>query len=165
MHAASVNPEPGSNSLKNSISNRLLPAKHLFQSYICLSFFFYFVMSFSKLFSRFLRTFSAFKKFHCCSIFKDQFCPVFQPVFRASTWQLTYYTLIVYNCQYLFWNFFRFFWTFLALEIFGYTLYAIYINAGFKRRFALLISTVKALSPLSLRAHTYIKRMIFTVRK
>ena len=119
-------------------------------------------MSFSKLFSRFLRTFSAFKKFHCCSIFKDQFCPVFQPVFRASTWQLTYYTLIVYNCQYLFWNFFRFFWTFLALEIFGYTLYAIYINAGFKRRFALLISTVRALSPQSLRAHTYIKRMIFS---
>ena len=57
MHAASVNPEPGSNSLKNSILKYSYEYLKPFSELFYLSFFFYFVMSFSKLFSRFLRTF------------------------------------------------------------------------------------------------------------
>ena len=89
-----------------------------FSELFCLSFFFYFVMSFSKLFSRFLRT------FQCCSeislLFNFQrpnesaicrFCCSLSCVCAPSTWQLTYYTSIVFKSQYLFQKKFIFFIT------------------------------------------------------
>ena len=70
-HAASVHPEPGSNSLKNGILN--LPeskSKIFFQSYFFLASF-TLVLCVSKLLTR---IFSFF--FVCCSIFKDRFAPL-----------------------------------------------------------------------------------------
>ena len=73
-------------------------------------------MSFSKLFSRFLRT------FQCCSeislLFNFQRPNEFTIVNSAvlylgillpSSWQPTYYTSILFKCQYFFWIFFIFF--------------------------------------------------------
>ena len=69
MHAASVNPEPGSNSLKNCIlscSRKLTSSLELF---ILASFYFfeYLLLCFNEIF----RTFQCFK-ISCCSIFKEQ---------------------------------------------------------------------------------------------
>ena len=62
MHAASVNPEPGSNSLKNCISkSSLRPTQTSSLELFYLSFFFYFVwVCFKVLLTRFLTLFSVF---------------------------------------------------------------------------------------------------------
>ena len=74
MHAASVNPEPGSNSLKKFyiISSELIP---FFQSYY-LSFFLLLLLSIS--FFKVLLTRSlhfSVPEISCCSIFNEQFLP------------------------------------------------------------------------------------------
>ncbi len=69
MHAASVNPEPGSNSLKNYILNDPKVTQYLFQSY-CLSFFSYF-FEFLNVFLTRMHNLVLFQ-ISCCSIFNDQ---------------------------------------------------------------------------------------------
>ena len=74
MHAASVNPEPGSNSLKKLYIKYEAFASYLniFSELLNSSFLFYFVMSISKFFNEIPSHFSVLSKFLCCSIFKDQ---------------------------------------------------------------------------------------------
>ena len=74
MHAASVNPEPGSNSLKKLYIKYKAFASYLniFSELLNSSFLFYFVMSISKFFNEIPSHFSVLSKFLCCSIFKDQ---------------------------------------------------------------------------------------------
>ena len=97
-HAASVHPEPGSNSLKNSISTEKrnffpLPGSYhfleLFSSfyYFCLSFFFQSSLTRSSHFSVFFFSSS------CCSIFNER---------AASCRQLSYSTTLLLLCQPLF---------------------------------------------------------------
>ena len=95
MHAASVHPEPGSNSLMFCIYTLLLPQKHIHQSDL---FALLLVSSF----------FSSSKEFRslctscassCCSIFNE-------PLAALSSGQLVYYITSHSPCQYLFSNFF-----------------------------------------------------------
>ena len=65
MHAASVNPEPGSNSLKNCISSHyreLIPFSELFILAFLLNYLF--VLCFSKCFNEIFRTFQCSKNFY-----------------------------------------------------------------------------------------------------
>ena len=88
-HAASVHPEPGSNSLKNSISTEKrkffpLPGSYhfleLFSSfyYFCLSFFFQSSLTRSSHFSVFFFSSS------CCSIFNERILPWFMVGFFVA---------------------------------------------------------------------------------
>ena len=95
MHAASVHPEPGSNSLMFCIYTLLLPQKHIHQSDL---FALLLVSSF----------FSSSKEFRslctscassCCSIFNE-------PLAALSSGHLVYYITSHSPCQYLFSNFF-----------------------------------------------------------
>ena len=102
MHAASVNPEPGSNSLKNRIfshSRELIPFSELF---ILASYYLYF---FQSVLTRSLH-FSVLE-ISCCSIFKERF----SHAFRSA---LNYYTSFFSFCQVFFkeiLNFFDIFYT------------------------------------------------------
>ena len=122
MHAASVNPEPGSNSLKNSISN-VLRHQTSFSELFCLSFFFYFVMSFSKFFNEIPSHFSVLLR----NFFVVQFsmikwstrrsiCCILSGIFHALN--LTAYLLYIklLKLSTLFWNFFWFFSLFISFE-------------------------------------------------
>ena len=77
MHAASVNPEPGSNSRNHSI---LTPAKGIksISSLIALSLLFLELYSLSEL-SRYSIALTCFILISYCSIFKDHFVVRFQP--------------------------------------------------------------------------------------
>ena len=70
-HAASVHPEPGSNSLKNGILNSLFRVNLKSFSELFFLSFFYFSTLCSKLLTRIF-----FVLFVCCSIFKDRFAPL-----------------------------------------------------------------------------------------
>ena len=103
MHAASVHPEPGSNSRLKSLylsyllsllfsfrnCRDLLVAKFFLASFFCTFFFVlsYFVLSLNR-----------------CSIFKDHFAPSRISSFRA----LDYYSTFIPFCQHFFSSFFRF---------------------------------------------------------
>ena len=58
-----------------------------------------------------LHFFICFVLLSCCSIFNDR-C-------RHLAWQLDYYTTWLFNCQYLFWNFFLFFSPFVFFRAFA----------------------------------------------
>ena len=112
MHAASVNPEPGSNSLKNCISfltkvasSKLIPFSELFY----LSFFFYFVLSFSKFLTRFLYTFQCFKEISLLFNFQwSKRCHTSERPLPSSR-QPVYSTTLYRVCQAVFWKNIRFF--------------------------------------------------------
>ena len=86
MHAASVHPEPGSNSLKNSISTggslprsiSFFRAFFLASNYFCLSFLF------SKFTNEIFTLFSVFFSSLCCSIFNDRILPWFMVGFLTA---------------------------------------------------------------------------------
>ena len=71
MHAASVNPEPGSNSLKNCISWQALARLNTFRVYLD---FLFTLFEFVKVINEISSTHIVFvqKFLICCSIFKDQ---------------------------------------------------------------------------------------------
>ena len=100
MHAASVNPEPGSNSLKNVYLNsqgNLNPFSEL-----------NFNLSFLLLLSFFTQVF--WQELHNCA---SIFCVVqFSMIKCCSRSQLDYYTTFIQKSQYLFLIFFRFFCVF-----------------------------------------------------
>ena len=111
MHAASVNPEPGSNSLKNCISTGEISSsdQHLFQSYFVLASFFTF-SSFQSVLQRDLYTILCsflFQNSSCCSIFKDR--PPLRKKRFPSRSQPDYYTSLFFPCQPLFRNFSKIF--------------------------------------------------------
>ena len=93
MHAASVYPEPGSNSL-NMIYQGYLSNHHT--EFVCSSYFVRALFLNSKEFSE------SFTFRHCCSIFKELRFPPFGG-------QLYYYIKTVFLCQVLFSKFFKFF--------------------------------------------------------
>ena len=88
MHAASVNPEPGSNSLKNVICSALRQHKSFFRGRFLASLTLEFLSGFL---TRFLLTLFVLSEF-CCSIFKDRTAAL--PALR-----LFYYTSSCYGCQ------------------------------------------------------------------
>ena len=115
MHAASVNPEPGSNSLKNSISNAVTRTKYLFQSYFILASLLL-CNEYSKFFNEIPSHFSVLLR----NFFVVQFSMIkwlilrinplhFSGFFAPSAWQPTYYTINIINCQHFFRKFFLFF--------------------------------------------------------
>ena len=99
MHAASVHPEPGSNSLKNVISTALA-AKTFFRAKILASS--YFLSSLNVFFE--IPSHNVLCSKFCCSIFKDRML-----VPRASSQRPSYSTTALSLCQPLFENFFLFF--------------------------------------------------------
>ena len=105
MHAASVHPEPGSNSLKNFILNlkAFAPRPKSFFRAIYLSFFYF--LSFSMCSLTRIAHLVLNSNFFCCSIFNDQCqscgCPFDN--------RLVYYTIIFSTCQGVFKSFFDFF--------------------------------------------------------
>ena len=105
MHAASVNPEPGSNSLKNCIS-LLHPLKNeadtFFRAKFVLAFFTYSSFFLFKVFNEIPLHFSVLIR----NFFVVQFSMT-KP--NRSRGQLVYYTTFFPRCQYLFWIFFKFF--------------------------------------------------------
>ena len=102
-HAASVHPEPGSNSLKNGILNSLFRVNLKSFSELFFLSFFYFSTLCSKLLTRILIVL-----FVCCSIFKDRFAPL---VSSAHVVYHKYPTLST-----LFFNFFEYFLHFFVLS-------------------------------------------------
>ena len=109
MHAASVHPEPGSNSRNHCIKTTKAFASAdpiCFRVLLLASF--TFCLS-SILIQRIVRdpfahTFICFVLLSCCSIFKDHSPPLLR--------QLDYYTTSLPLCQYLFQKFFNFFKSF-----------------------------------------------------
>ena len=111
MHAASVNPEPGSNSLKNSISNEANLTQHLLElfSLACSYFLSYFQSVINEISAqprKPLSSLSSVLEISCCSIFNERFalgssCPLAEA--------LVYYTKFFPVCQGVFENFFNFF--------------------------------------------------------
>ena len=86
-HAASVHPEPGSNSLKNGILNSSLDELKIFFRAIYLSFFYFSTLCFKVIDKNLFVLY-----FVCCSIFKDRFAPlvssahvVYHIIHRLST--------------------------------------------------------------------------------
>ena len=115
MHAASVHPEPGSNSLKICISSATLyrvTVKTVSRA-IALDFFYF--EYYSLCFSSSLHTLSCFLKF-CCSIFKDRCLslPRFSSLFARL--RLSYSTTRFSLCQALFHSFFKVFRAFFLLS-------------------------------------------------
>ena len=110
MHAASVNPEPGSNSLKNCISTEEISSsgQHLFQSYFVLASFLLFRVF--KVFFNEIFTQSCVR-----SCFKILLVVQFSKIVRRSEKrfpsrsQPDYYTSLFLPCQPLFRNFSNFF--------------------------------------------------------
>ena len=104
MHAASVHPEPGSNSQTNCISSA--SAVRFLSELFILAFFTFLELCslwfWQILYSHLLNLLCT--SIFCCSIVKFQFCP---PFFR----KLVYYITFVILCQYLFSNFFKIFLT------------------------------------------------------
>ena len=98
MHAASVNPEPGSNSLKNAICSALRQRKSFFRGRFLASLTLEFLSGFL---TRFLLALFVLSEF-CCSIFKDRTAAL--PALRLS-----YYTNSSTVCQPPFYTFFDFF--------------------------------------------------------
>ena len=100
MHAASVHPEPGSNSRKNSILDAL---GHLTSSRaIYLSFTFCLSSILNKLWrDQYFSHLQCFVLISCCSIFNDQFLSSRLPR------QPEYYIIPFCRCQYLFLIFFK----------------------------------------------------------
>ena len=91
MHAASVNPEPGSNSLKNCISSHfreLIPFSELFILAFLLNYLF--VLCFSKCFNEIFRTFQCSKNFYVVQ---------FSMIKLRSRKALNYYIAIFVICQ------------------------------------------------------------------
>ena len=107
MHAASVNPEPGSNSLKNCILNPAKAELNIFFRAIYLSFFFYFLsfFFFQSVLTRSLH-FSVLE-ISCCSIFNDRCGLKYALAFRRLT-IIPDITLIVNRFFNIFYNFFHF---------------------------------------------------------
>ena len=99
MHAASVNPEPGSNSRNHSILTSAKRIKSI-SSLIALSLPFLELYSLSEL-SRYSIALTCFILISYCSIFKDHFVTFSQ--------RLHYYITKKILCQYLFRNFFQVF--------------------------------------------------------
>ena len=83
MHAASVNPEPGSNSLKNVYLNSQWELKSFFRANFNLSFLLL-LSFFTQVFWQELHNCASF--FSCCSIFNDQ-------VLLSKSARLLYYNL------------------------------------------------------------------------
>ena len=115
MHAASVNPEPGSNSLKNSISNSfscLTSSLELF--FLASSYFFEFL--FSKCFDKISHTISVLLISSVVQFSMSNFAALLRSAL------LLYY--INFRKSIVFSKFFRFFWFFVTLSsvhIFDYT--------------------------------------------
>ena len=109
MHAASVHPEPGSNSLKNGIYNSLAEATYRFLELAYLSFLLLFrVSKFVR--DSFTRTF-VFLPSWCSKYLLFNFQrPFSRP--QLSCCKLVYYTSAVSVCQGLFKTFFAFFQAF-----------------------------------------------------
>ena len=108
MHAASVHPEPGSNSLKNCILYAKAH-KNFFRAKI-LSFFLLFEFYSMCFLTRFLYTPFVFTKV-CFEILLFNFQGS-MPAKIISARQPDYYSTPFSLCQYLFSNFFKFFWGF-----------------------------------------------------
>ena len=104
MHAASVHPEPGSNSRKNYII-RGFASVQSFELALILSFS-YFVEYISLLIDEIRISHFAYALYFslCCSIFNDRSLPF--------AGQLDYYTTSLFSCQYLFWKIFKYFFAF-----------------------------------------------------
>ena len=100
MHAASVHPEPGSNSRKNSIISDPSISYNLFELFI--------LASFTSLSIYNSLTRSAHTHFFmlCTSLLLFNFQ---WPFASRSCGQLDYYITSFFPCQYLFWNFLTFF--------------------------------------------------------
>ena len=109
MHAASVHPEPGSNSRKFVLYRSFKRYNH-FRAFVAL--FTFFELYFSFELSRFyFALFVCFVLISCCSIFNDRL-PSLKSCFRFLSRRLDYYITSLSPCQVLFQNFFEFFYSF-----------------------------------------------------
>ena len=94
MHAASVNPEPGSNSLKNCISNLTKVKSNIFFRAIYSSFFLLFEFLFlSKCINEISALFVVLE-ISCCSIFNDRCAPKHPLALRRLTIIPDYYSIV-----------------------------------------------------------------------
>ena len=117
MHAASVNPEPGSNSLKNLYLNYPLGYLKSSLELFCLSFFFYFVMSFSKFFNEIPSHFSVLLEISFVVQFsKIKSAALCQGICLSFTAYLLYNNLLKLSTPFL--KVFCTFFSFVLLSIF-----------------------------------------------
>ena len=121
MHAASVHPEPGSNSRINCIKITSSRSVSIFSSFyfqlLLLLFEQYSLSEFYEIFFRTILLLSlCTSSISCCSIFNDQFS-------LPKNIQLCYSITFFFTCQVLFLTFFKFFILYLASPKFATLLY------------------------------------------